>query len=73
MQHLALLKRQMRFKAIAIIEVGSMATGVLVGVIMALLRYRVLVFSRFEPFGGDRGISTNRSSISLAAAVANAT
>ena len=39
-QHLALLKRQMRFKAIAIIEVGSMATGVLVGVIMALLRYR---------------------------------
>ena len=27
-QHLALLKRQMRFKAIAIIEVGSMATGV---------------------------------------------
>ena len=38
-QHLALLKRQMRFKAIAIIEVGSMATGVLVGVIMALLRY----------------------------------
>src|SRR5438552_16283295 len=39
-QHLALLKRQMRFKAIAMIEVGSMATGVLVGVIMALLRYR---------------------------------
>jgi PST family polysaccharide transporter len=39
-QHLALLKRQMRFKAIAIIEVGSMATGVLVGVIMAFLRYR---------------------------------
>src|SRR5947207_11319044 len=39
-QHLALLNRQMRFKAIAIIEVGSMAIGVLVGVIMALLRYR---------------------------------
>jgi len=39
-QHLALLKRQMRFKAIAMIEVGSMATGVVVGVIMALLRYR---------------------------------
>jgi O-antigen/teichoic acid export membrane protein len=38
-QHLALLKRQMRFKAIALIEVGSMATGVLVGVVMALLRY----------------------------------
>src|SRR5437763_13968179 len=38
-QHLALLKRQMRFKAIAMIEVGSTATGVLVGVIMALLRY----------------------------------
>ena len=39
-QHLALLKRQMRFKAIALIEVGSMATGVVVGVVMALLRYR---------------------------------
>jgi len=39
-QHLALLKRQMRFKAIALIEVGSMATGVLVGVVMALLHYR---------------------------------
>src|SRR5207248_8578831 len=39
-QHLALLKRQMRFKAIALIEVGSMATGVLAGVAMALLRYR---------------------------------
>ena len=39
-QHLALLKRQMRFKAIALIEVGSMAVGVLVGVIMALLQAR---------------------------------
>src|SRR6266480_3138733 len=39
-QHLALLKRQMRFKAIALIEVGSMATGVFVGVVMALLHYR---------------------------------
>ena len=39
-QHLALLKRQMRFKAIAVIEVGSMATGVLVGIAMALLGYR---------------------------------
>lgn len=39
-QHLALLKRQMRFKAIATIEVGSMAAGVFVGVVMALLHYR---------------------------------
>jgi O-antigen/teichoic acid export membrane protein len=39
-QHLALLKRQMRFKAIALIEVGSMATSVVVGVVMALLHYR---------------------------------
>jgi O-antigen/teichoic acid export membrane protein len=39
-QHLALLKRQMRFKAIALIEVGSIATGVFVGVVMALLHYR---------------------------------
>jgi len=39
-QHLAVLKRQMRFKAIALIEVGSMAIGMLVGVVMALLQYR---------------------------------
>ena len=38
-QHQALLKRQMRFKALALIEVGSMVVGVLVGVIMALLGY----------------------------------
>jgi PST family polysaccharide transporter len=38
-QHQALLKRQMRFKALALIEVGSMAVGVLVGVLMALLGY----------------------------------
>jgi O-antigen/teichoic acid export membrane protein len=39
-QHQALLKRQMRFKALALIEVGSMTVSVLVGVIMALLGYR---------------------------------
>ena len=39
-QHLALLKRQMRFKAIALIEVGSMAIGVVIGIVMALLGYR---------------------------------
>jgi len=38
-QHQALLKRQMRFKALALIEVGSMANGVLVGVVMAVLGY----------------------------------
>jgi PST family polysaccharide transporter len=35
-QHQALLKRQMRFKTLAMIEVGSMTVGVLIGVIMAL-------------------------------------
>jgi O-antigen/teichoic acid export membrane protein len=39
-QHQALLKRQMRFKALAAIEVGSMTIGVLVGVLMALGGYR---------------------------------
>jgi PST family polysaccharide transporter len=39
-QHQALLKRQMRFKALALIEVGSMMVGVLVGIVMALLGYR---------------------------------
>src|SRR6266576_1658808 len=46
-QHQALLKRQMRFKALALIEVGSMAAGVLVAIIMALRGYSYwsLVFS----------------------------
>jgi PST family polysaccharide transporter len=39
-QHRALLSRQMRFKALALIEVGSMAIGVLFGVAMALEGYR---------------------------------
>ena len=38
-QHQALLKRRMRFKALALIEVGSMAVGALVGVCMALLGF----------------------------------
>jgi len=38
-QHQALLKRQMRFKALALIEVGSVAVGVLVGVLMAIVGY----------------------------------
>ena len=46
-QHQALLKRQMRFKALAFIEVSSMAIGVVVGVAMAVLgcRYWSLVGS----------------------------
>ena len=38
-QHRALLSRQMRFKALALIDVGSMAIGVLFGVAMALEGY----------------------------------
>jgi len=38
-QHMALLKRQMRFKAIALIQVSSMAAGILIGIVMALLKY----------------------------------
>src|SRR5205823_7810105 len=38
-QHQALLKRQMRFKALAVIEVGSMVVGVFVAVLMAALGY----------------------------------
>lgn len=39
-QHQALLKRQMRFKALAFIEIGSVAIGVVVGIVMALRGYR---------------------------------
>ena len=38
-QHIALLKRQMRFKAVAFIQVTSMLVGVVVGVSMAWLGY----------------------------------
>src|SRR5882762_6187480 len=38
-QHTALLNRQMRFKALAFIQVGSMFIGVAVGIGMALLNY----------------------------------
>lgn len=38
-QHQALLKRQMRFKALAAIEVGSMAFSVLVGITLAVLGF----------------------------------
>jgi O-antigen/teichoic acid export membrane protein len=38
-QHSALLNRQMRFKAIAVIQIGSMAVGVAVGIGMAWLKY----------------------------------
>src|SRR3954447_9686578 len=38
-QHLALLRRQLRFKSIAIIDVGSMTLGVAVGVVMAFLHF----------------------------------
>jgi PST family polysaccharide transporter len=36
-QHQALLRRQMRFKAMAVIEVGSMTVSLIVGVLMAWL------------------------------------
>ena len=38
-QHLALLKRQMRFKAIALVQISSVAIGILVGIAMAWLGY----------------------------------
>ncbi len=38
-QHVALLNRQMRFKAIAVIDVVSMLAGYLTGIGMALLKY----------------------------------
>src|SRR5438876_3175653 len=46
-QHNALLNRQMRFKAIAFIQVGSLLIGLAVGIAMALLGYNywALVFS----------------------------
>jgi Membrane protein involved in the export of O-antigen and teichoic acid len=46
-QHQALLKRQMRFKSLALIDLSSMAFGVFVGVLMALrgCRYWSLVGS----------------------------
>lgn len=39
-QHQALLNRQMRFKAIAVIDIGSATFGLLVGVVMACLKFK---------------------------------
>jgi O-antigen/teichoic acid export membrane protein len=46
-QHTALLNRQMRFTALAFIQIASMLTGVVIGIGMAWLGYRywALVFS----------------------------
>ena len=38
-QHLALLRRQLRFRPIALIDVGSMTVGVCIGIIMALMHF----------------------------------
>jgi O-antigen/teichoic acid export membrane protein len=38
-QHLAILKRQMRFKTVALIQVMSMGSGILVGISMAAFKY----------------------------------
>jgi O-antigen/teichoic acid export membrane protein/glycosyltransferase involved in cell wall biosynthesis len=38
-QHMALLNRQMRFKAIAVIQVGSVSAGILAGLVMAWLKF----------------------------------
>jgi O-antigen/teichoic acid export membrane protein len=40
-QHLALLRRQLRFSSTAVIDVGSMAVGVSIGIIMALMHFGV--------------------------------
>ena len=47
-QHTALLNRQMRFTALAIIQIASMLTAVVVGIVMAWLGYRVLGFGFFQ-------------------------
>jgi O-antigen/teichoic acid export membrane protein len=39
-QHMALLKRQMRFKALALIDIGSIAVGLITGISTALLGFR---------------------------------
>lgn len=38
-QHLALLNRQMRFKVVAFIQVGALAAGITVGIVLAWLKY----------------------------------
>ena len=52
-QHTALLNRQMRFKAVAVIQVSSLLIGVTVGISMAWLGYNywALVFSNLITVG----------------------
>lgn len=39
-QHQALLNRQLRFKAVAVIDVGSATVGLIVGIVMACFKFR---------------------------------
>ncbi len=71
-QHMALLRRQMRYKAIAGIEIGSMTVGIAVGVSMALLKcgYWSLVGSSLSIEGV--ALFVDMACVSLASALASA-
>jgi O-antigen/teichoic acid export membrane protein len=38
-QHLALLRRQLRFTSIAVIDIGSVAVGVIIGIVLAVMHF----------------------------------
>ncbi len=63
-QHLALLNRQMRFKALAWVDIGSMVLSLIVGVGMALLGYGYwsLVGSQFAIAVGELALAWTLSS-----------
>jgi PST family polysaccharide transporter len=62
-QHLALLNRQMRFKAMACVDIASTALGLVVGVGMALLGYGYwsLVGSQLAVSAGELGMAWTMS------------
>ena len=54
-QHIALLNRQMRFKAIAVVDVGSTFVGLVVGIVLAIAGWRswALVWSQVATSGAE--------------------
>ena len=69
----ALLKRQMRFKALAIIEVSSMAVGVVIGVLMALLGFGYWSLVALALSIETAGLFADLVNLWVASAVAGAT
>jgi len=68
-QHMALLKRQMHFRLIALVQLGSVAAGVAVGIVTRVARMRLLVTRRHASIHPDGRVGGDLVGLPLAPAV----